>query len=267
MKHPQILNKLAARHLVQAIDDDLARLTRRAMAYKKHQSIADELNYILPQLLLRWNCVLNATDEVPDSYKQKTEVALATLLHKYGFADTDITDKAIQAIDALNNAVVLSDSFYHQSGKIKNFLQSVPVPLSRKPSLPGNTTFYRAKDVVSIQLDGRFYAAYIHKLANPNESPVIEFYEGVFDSPPTLDALKNTKATGQVYNDGIERISKFSVAGMKFMPDLANQIQLISACVNEPPSNKHLADSVGLYTMRDLFEIQEVIVKMFHSGK
>jgi len=87
MTHQQILDKLAAKHLVQSIDEDLARLTFYAMCYYKENNIGQQLSYILPKLLLRWNCVLNASDAISNHYKWKTVLALSVILHKYGFAD------------------------------------------------------------------------------------------------------------------------------------------------------------------------------------
>lgn len=266
MTHQQILDKLAARHLVQSIDEDLARLITRTMSFAKHDKkiAANPLVYFLPKMQLRWDCILKADDrEVTDNYRQTTTLALAVNLHKYGFADKSITGDAIKSIDALNKSIALSDDFFRKSDEIKNFISSPPVELKRKPTLPDSTTFYRPKDVVSIQIGKKYYCAYIHKLSNPNESPVIEFYDRVFDKVPALQMLENIKAKGQVYNEGIERISKYSVAGMKFLPDLANQVKLVSACVETPPSNKDLQKSVGLYTVSDIFEIQDDIKRLF----
>ncbi|PSL49481.1 hypothetical protein CLV51_101815 [Chitinophaga niastensis] len=267
MTHKQILDKLAAKYLVLSIDEDLATLTFYAMCYDKHHSIDNQLSYILPKILLRWNCVLNADKNISANYKQKTILALAILLHKYGFADKQITEKALTAIDDLNNAVALSDDFFRKADEIKAFINTTPVPLKKKPTTPENITFYREQDVVAIQLDGKFYAAYIHKLTGPNESPIIEFYDGTFDKVPALEELDGLNARGQVYNDGVARVSLYSISGMKYLPDLANQIQLISACVEKKPSNNHLAKSVGLYAMSDLFEIQDTIIKMFNLVK
>lgn len=266
MTHQQILDKLAARHLVQSIDEDLARLITRTMSYAKHdKKIADNpLASFLPKMQLRWDCILKADNaEVSDDYRQKAILAIAVNLHKYGFADKSITGDAIKAIDALNKSVALSDDFFRKSDEIKAFISSPPVELKRKPALPDSITFYRPKDVVSIQLGKKYYCAYIHKLAGPNESPVLEFYDSVFDKVPTLLMLENIKAKGQVYNDGVGRISKYSVAGMKFLPDLANQIKLVSACVETPPSNKDLQKPVGLYSVSDIFEIQDDIKRLF----
>ncbi|WP_149208119.1 hypothetical protein [Flavobacterium johnsoniae] len=260
MTHQQILDKLAAKHLVKSIDDDMARLTFDAMCYEKDTE--KQLSRILPQLLNRWNCILNA-DEISNNYKQKTILVLSIILHKYGFKDDTINKKAIDAIDLLNKEVVLSDDFFRKSEDIKQFIISPPISLKRKPSIPESITFYRKGDVISIQLENHFYAAYIHLITRMNESPVLEFYNGVFDKIPTWDDLKDLSAKGEFYNSGIERITRFSVYGLKYLPDTANQIQLIKACVDNPPVNPGLKESVGAYSVINLFKLQSVITKLF----
>ncbi|MGN7864654.1 hypothetical protein [Chryseobacterium sp. 22458] len=264
MTHQQILDKLSSKYLVKSIDEDVARLTYYAMCFEKDHN--SQFEYIFPKLMLRWNCVLNADkNTVTDHYRLITILALCIHLHKYGFADKDLTAEALKAIDKLNEAVVLSDDFFRKSEEIKKIISSLPVPLKRKPSIPENITFYREKDVVSIQLGNRFYAAYIHRLTGVNESPVIEFYNGVFDKVPTIQELEKLNAKGRVYNDGTERISHFSVSGMKFLPDLANQIKLISACVEQKPPHQHLEKSVGLYIVMDIFKLQDEIKSIFKT--
>ncbi len=264
MTHQQALDKLAAQHLVQSIDEDLARLTAYVMAVYKNEKPDSLAKKVLTPLLLRWNCVLEAGDETATPiYRQKTILALAILLHKYGFVHKEITAKAIKAIDELNDGVVLSDDFFRKSKEIKTFISSAPEPLKRKPGMPDSISFYRAKDVIAIQLDKKFYAAYIHRLARPNESPVIEFYNGVFSQVPAMAELQGLTAKGAKYNDGVERIEMYSVSGLKFLPDLANQVTLVSACVSEPPSNKQLEKPVGLYTVSDIFDIQDTIKQLF----
>ena len=261
MTHQQILDKLAAKHLVKSIDDDLATLIFDAMCYEKNDT-SKQLSYILPKFLNRWNCIINS-NEVSNIYKQKTVLALSILLHKYGFTDTEILSQAIISIDELNKSIVLSDDFFRKSEEIKKLLNSLPVPLKRKPTVPESITFYRKTDVISIQLENRFYGAYIHEISGTNESPILEFYDGIFDEIPTFNQLEKLPAKGQLYNDGIERVSLHSVYGMKHQPDLANQIQLIRACVDNPPSNSHLKESIGLHTVSDLFTIQKTIKEMF----
>lgn len=266
MTHQQILDKLAAKALVQNIDEDFARLTAKAMTYAKHDAkIAENLTcYVLPKILLRWDCVLKAENaEVTDNYKRITILALAVILHKYGLHDSEITERAMDAIDALNRDVVLSDDFFRKSDQIKKFISSEPVALKRKPSLPDNITFYRPNDVIAIQLDQHFYCAYIHGHSRPNESPIIEFYDKIFDKVPEIQELQKLPAKGQLYNDGIKRISKYAVSGIKFLPDMANQFKLIHSKDEIPPSNTHLEESVGLYAIMDLFSMQNEIKRLF----
>ncbi|MCC6287799.1 MAG: hypothetical protein IT249_07930 [Chitinophagaceae bacterium] len=267
MTHQQILDKLAAKHLVQSIDEDLARLTFEAMCFDKNNYIDNQFNYIFPKLMLRWNCILNASKEnVTEIYRQKTEIALCVQLHKYGFADKSLVAQSLKAIDDLNKAVVLSDDFFRKSDEIKSMISSMPIQLKRKPTIPESITFYRPQDVVSFQLDNKFYAAYIHELTGVNESPILEFYNGIFDKVPTMKELDKLTAIGQVYNDGIERVSHYSVSGMKFLPDLANQVQLISTCVEKQPSNGHLKKPDWTSTSSDLFKIQETIKQIFNHS-
>ena len=265
MTHQQILNKLAFSQLSQAIDEDLARLVIRARALRKGGSITDISSYVLPKILTRWNCVLLAENGLAEFYKEKVALTLAILLHKYGFSDKEIIQKAIFAIDVLNDEVVLSDDFNRKSDQIKDFITTIPKTLKRAPSQPENITFYRAKDVISINIDSKYYVAYIHELTGVNESPVIEFYNKVFNKKPKIEDMSGLKAKGQNYNDGTTRKSYFAVYGMKYQPDLANQIHLMKSCHDSEmlPENGHLEEAIGLYAIMDLFNIQDVIRKMF----
>lgn len=266
MKHSQILNNLASDDLNEAIDDDVSLAVLDSMTgywneYLEPESIASRA---LPLILARWNCVLQSTntDEVSELYKAKSFVIMAVTLHKYAIVDAHITQQAIKAIDLLNDEVALSDTFYRQSPDIKTFLQTEPKPLKRRPNSLKAVTFYRANDIISIQLDDKFFMAYIHTLIGANKSPIIEFYDVVFDHQPTLvDIKKNNIAFGQSYNDGTTRKSCFSVTGLKFLPDLSNQVHLIAACASNSlkPDNQHLGDSVGVYTSLDVLSIQSII--------
>lgn len=264
MTHQQILDKLAARHLVQSADEDLARLTWSAMTSHKNKSTNEQIENLISKLLSRWNCILTTNDkDVSEHYKQKTYLTLSVLLHKYGYKYDAITNNAIKAIDLLNKNVVLSDDFFRKSDEIKQFLATEPIPLKRKPTIPESVTFYRPKDIITIQLENKFYGAYIHSLTGPNENPIIEFYDKVFDKIPKAEELKKCNAKGALFNDGTKRIEKYSVSGMKFLPDLSNQVKLLSSCENECPSNNHLEKPVGLYSAQDIFSIQRIIRGVF----
>ncbi|MEP2279465.1 hypothetical protein [Maribacter sp.] len=268
MKHKQITDKIGFQQLNESVEDDLIRLVTRGMALKNGGSLDDIESYVLPLMLTRWNCVLKAETGLVRYYKEKVYLTLATQLHKYGFSDKHITEKALEAIDLLNDNVVLSDDFFRKSPKIKEFLKTKPTALKRKPSRQKNITFFRENDVISINIDGTYYIAFIHKLIGVNESPVIEFYEQVFNRPPKLEDIKIKKARGQQYNDDIIRASKFAIYGMKYQPDLANQIHLLSASENSTmaPDSSHLEECVGVYTVSNLFTIQDTVRKMFSES-
>jgi hypothetical protein len=261
MTHQQILDKLAAKHLIKSLDEDLARLTFTAMCYEKDTE--KQFSYILSKLLNRWNCILKADNKISDNYKQTTILALSILLHKYGFKNEEINKRAIDAIDFLNKKVALSDDFFRKSEEIKQFIFSDTIPLKRKPTIPDSYTFYRAKDIISIQLENHYYVAYIHEITGVNETPILEFYNRIFDKIPNLKQLENLPAKGEIYDDGKERVSFFSISGLKYQPDLANQITLISSSAENKPNNNHLKKSIGQYETSDLFDIQDTIQSMF----
>lgn len=257
MKHQQILDKLAARFLLQAMDENFARAVSWAMLSKGMTPEPEQK--VWTQIQNRWNCIFEAPkSEVSDLYKQKTIVAIAVVAHKYGMSIEAIREKAFDAMDKLNKAVALSDDFERKTPEIKQFLQTPPEPLKRRPALPENITFFRPEDVISIQYKGKFYAAYIHEDMGVNEAPIIEFYDAVFDEVPTLQMLENVPAKGRS-----EYIQKFAVVQMKYLPDPANQVKLIASAIKTPPKNDHLEKSVGEFILSSIFEIQRDIEWMF----
>lgn len=258
MKHQQILEKLHAK-MAEAIEDDIRRIVFTLMCSRKLTTQG-----VLNKLMPRWNCALDAEQsEVSENYKEMLILSLAVLLHKYGLLNQDITQKALSAIDRLNDKVALSDAFFHQTDKIKELINSKPIPITKKPWPPkNNITFYRAKDVISIQLGQKYCAAYIHDNQH-NQTPIIEFYDAVFDSRPKWEDIKGKKAKG----NSKMNICKYSIAGMKDLPDYANQIHLVEANISQTPDNSHLTQDVGLWTVSDIMDIQESIRGIFGNNK
>lgn len=254
MTHKQLLDKFAAKHLAYSIEEDISRLVFNAMNGMEHGWVEDPLTYILSRLLLRWNSLLK-DHHTSKKDKHVTELALAVLLHKYGFADHAITDSAINAFDQLNETAVLPEELRRKSNSIKNFLLSKPIPLKKLPVIPDSLTFYRAGDAISIQLEDKFYAAYVHEVKPGNECPVIEFYDSVFKRRPDFKDIEKLQAKGEKQHDGIH-MSRFAVYGMRHLPDPANQIHLIKTCVNKKPSDVHLKEPTGLYSAEDIFSLQ-----------
>lgn len=262
ISHQQALDKLAAHHLVQVIEDDVASLTSTAMSYAKHDQQMTVAGYVLPLLLGRWNCVLNASnDEVSPGYQDKTALALALLLHKHGIAEPAITQRALQSIDKLNAAVALSDAFFRNTDAIKALLTSPAQPLKKRPSTRDSLTFLRARDVIAIQLEQYYYAAYVHEITGFNAYPIVEFYHARFEHRPDMTAVQGCTAQGETYNDGKTRVSLHAVIGMRHVPDLANQFHLIATGIAEKPDQSRLAASVGLHTISDLFQLQGMMRK------
>lgn len=270
MTHTQALAKLAADTLVQTLEEDVARTLSRSFALGRHDAAiaADYGAHVLPALLRRWNCVLQADDAKATAlYRHKAALALAIVLHRNGIADAGLNAAARTAIDQLNAEVALSDDFFRKSAQIrKDFLDTPPAPLKRAPVQPDSLSFYRAADVVAIELDGRFHVLYVHGCASTNQSPIVEFYDAVFDRLPQIGELAGVRAKGRRYNDGVERVSRFSVAGMKFLPDPAGQLTLVKACVETPPDTGHLQKGVGLYTVSDILRLQADMDAMFGPG-
>jgi hypothetical protein len=262
MTHQQILDKLSAVYMVQSIKEDLKRLTYDAMSTDRQNCIG----YILPRFLLRWNCALSTKKDIPVSYKHQAILATAVVLHRNGFTDETITTEAIKAIDSINEEKILSDDFLHKSERIKEMITSPPIPLKRKPSLDRITTFYKPNDIISIELEGRFYPAFVHRLTDTNESPVIEFYNGVFDQVPRFKEVVKLPAKGEVYNDGVERIRHLAVFGMKFTLDPAKQVRIIGSSEKRKPANQHLEKPIGSYAVTDLFRLQDIIKRMFETA-
>lgn len=267
LTHTQALAKLAADTLVQTLEEDVARILSRAFALGRHDAAisADYGAHVLPPLLRRWNCVLQAGDAKATAlYRHKTVLALAIVLHRNGLADAGLNAAARTAIAALNDAVALSDDFFRKSGQIQQeFLDTPPAPLKRSPAMPDSLTFYRAADVVALELEGRFYALYVHGCAKTNQDPIVEFYDAVFDHVPQIGELAGVRARGRRYNDGIARVSRFAVAGMKFLPDPAGQLTLVKACVETPPDTGHLQKADWLHTLSDIFTLQAEVDALF----
>ncbi|MEU4500474.1 hypothetical protein [Streptomyces sp. NPDC024089] len=255
MKHQQILDKLAARGLVRAMDEELARWVKHRMSPpgRTHTEVEQD---VIPPVLLRWRCLFDAED-VGTAAKDIARVALATLLHKYGFQDPGTTAGALRAVDGLNGHVVLSDAFERRSPEIKKLLESPPVPLTRRPRTSRALTFLRTGDVISFQLAGRFHAAFVREMSGTNEFPVIEFYAGTFTRPPTWADLSGRPAAAD------RGRSRFGVVGLSHLPDPAHQVRAVEAQDPHPPHGEDPRPGEGLWRLSDLMSLQEDVLRLF----
>jgi hypothetical protein len=254
VRHQQILDKLAARGAVQALDWEVAHRVRQQM-YARPAAREELACKVIIPILARWRCLLDGDDALP-SRKNVVRVALATVLHKYGFQDADITAQAVTAIDELNRDVVLSDAFERQSDDIKKFLSAPPLPLTRKPSVSRPTTFLRAGDVLSIELGGRFHAAYVWGVSGFNETPRLEFYAGTFTEPPTMSDLMRRRAARPAAH------ARLHVSGLTYLPDPAQQVKAVAAAYPEGPRGSESAHGPG-YTVTDVISLQQHMAALF----
>ncbi|MFF7279500.1 hypothetical protein [Streptomyces griseorubiginosus] len=247
MRHQQVLDKLAARGIVQGMVEDVARWTAGQMAYPG-RSHAEVEKAVVPPVLTRWRCLLEDADATATD-KNVGWVALATVLHKHGFHDSAVTARALASVDELNRHVVLSDAFARQSPAVKALLRSAPTPLTRRPRRPAAVTFLRPGDVVSIRLADRFHAAHVHDLHGANEFPVIEFYAGSFTGPPTMTQLTNRPAARA------DAGARFGVVGLTHLPDPARQVLLLASQHARPPHGGAPRPGNGLWTLTDLLDL------------
>lgn len=251
--HSKILGYLASNVLIKAMGEDF--------------SIA--ISHCLPSqmqyLQNRWDCVFLADDsQVSPHYKAKALIAWATFCHKYAVTafdtQSELNAKAFSAIDQLNDDVVLCDKFFHASPRIKEFLETPLVSLTRNPSVGEHITFFRKGDVIAFELNKKYLVAYVHYIIQNYTAPTIEFYDGIFDELPTWDMVQSLRAEGIYrYNDGIPRSNKFGVHGLKYVQDPANQVHLIASNIQAPPNNNHLQPSVGEWVLTYLPRLLELL--------
>jgi hypothetical protein len=263
MKHLQFLNKLS-RSLVDSISYDVSRLTARQMLFgKPHAQVASS---VISPALLRWNCVLEAADgEAASGYRDQAALVLALVLHKHGFHEPSLTGLSLAAIDRLNAAAAPGDGFVRASGELKTLLRTPPAPLARRPSIRKDITFWRAGEAASVQVGKRFHAIYVHEVADGREAPVVELYDFSSDRRPAARDVSGLPARGCRYKDGVDRVKRFCVYGMRDIPDPANQFHRIVGSVAAPAAG-HLGEAVGLYAMSDVFRLLEDIRDSFSYG-
>jgi hypothetical protein len=238
VKHRQVLDKLAAAAHVRAVEEELARWVGWQMLGPVPKTTAQLAAAVIPPVLARWRCLLDAADTAP-ALRDKTWVAVATLLHRYGLSDATVTAHALTAVDELG-----------LTPAVQELLLTPPVPLTRRPRQPRATTVLHAGDVVAVQLDGHFHAAYVREVHRTNEYPIVEFYAGRFTTPPDLADLDG-RAAAQPRGR-----ARFGVIGLNHLPDPARQVLAVASGQLEGPRGGDPGPADGLYTLSDLFTVQ-----------
>lgn len=262
MNHKKLLGYLPD-DLVEPITHDVARVTAWEMLgpeKKPHEVLTAQ---VLKRVFLRWDCVLQGPrDDASPHYKDLVCLTMAAVLHRHGFHDEALTQTALEAVDRLNEQVVLSDTFERNSDAIKALLTSPPIPLVRRPPFDKNITFLREGDVLSVQIGEWFYAIYVHSILGNHEAPVVEIYDFASRQRPEPEDLRHCKAKGQRYNDGTMRIAQHAPYGLRDVPDRARQFQIIASGFPAPRVD-HLQPSIGLFAVSDPFTLLEDIQRAF----
>ncbi|GII04206.1 hypothetical protein [Planobispora takensis] len=122
-------------------------------------------------------------------------------------------------------------------------------------------TFLRPADVVSIELDAAFHAAFVLQLHDDKggQCPVIEFYAGRFPLPPTARQLAGRPAAGGVRF----RHARFSVWGLTHLPDPARQVRLVARGHPDKPLSAPSRPGEGRYTVTDPISLQQSMMTLF----
>ncbi|CCN50871.1 hypothetical protein MADA3029_p0110 [Vibrio nigripulchritudo MADA3029] len=231
MKHAQILDKLAAKHLVSCLETEVLLAVESALVTLRYDADTNVSYHVLSALMPRWR----ARQDDPIF-----QVALVVLLHKYGIAEPDTTTSGVNAI---------------------RLLCDPPTPLNRRPKRPAPLSFYRPGDVVVFFYQGVYISAYIDGDVGVNEAPILEFYEGVFTTQPSYEQLASLRAYGVANpEDGIHLSrSRYAVFHMTYLPDLAQQITLIASGIEQGPRTDHLKPSLYAYVVSDILRLQTLL--------
>ncbi|CCN38716.1 hypothetical protein VIBNISFn27_p10177 [Vibrio nigripulchritudo SFn27] len=223
MKHAQILDKLAAKHLVSCLETEVLLAVESAL------------------VTLRYDADTNVSYHV--------------------LSAPDTTTSGVNAIRLLNQNVQLSDAFARQESRMIRLLCDPPTPLNRRPKRPAPLSFYRPGDVVVFFYQGVYISAYIDGDVGVNEAPILEFYEGVFTTQPSYEQLASLRAYGVANPEDGTHLSRsrYAVFHMTYLPDLAQQITLIASGIEQGPRTDHLKPSLYAYVVSDILRLQTLL--------
>lgn len=249
-------------NIVAALDTEIAAHTSWIMTVRKGGFATGGLRELVDQIAGRWQIALDGA-ETPDSYRQQTRLALALLLHKYGWQDARLTKQALAALPML--APQLPEAFERVVARIEDHLRSPTVAPQRRPARIKHAPQFRPGDLLAVRHAGKVYCAFIHEIerdGSGNQYPIIEFFSRVFDRVPSADELKGVTAQGHRYDDGVWRADRYAIIGLDRNPDPAGQIEVLTTNLACAPDGSRLGASVGLYAIRHLFRLPEIIADL-----
>ena len=125
-------------------------------------------------------------------------------MHRYGWAVPEFVEGSVAAMDAMV-ARIQPRGFERLAPELRPLLESPPKPLKRQPNRPPITTQFRVGDVLSIHHGQHWRGGYVVDISNDKSGmyPVVSFFDGTFDSPPTHAELAACVAKGKRLNDGL----------------------------------------------------------------
>lgn len=254
MNYTTLLNNFSTPFLQRAIEEEIIRLTFMAKIATKHKrATADkEIEQIKHSLLRRWNCLFisKSSKGISAMYKAKAWVTLATVLHKNGYADAVITDNAIRGLNLLYGGrfELLTE---HQDKKIQqaiDFLSKPPAFKNKIPKPKSAVTQYRARDLLSIEIEGAFYVALVVGIETLHQHPCLQLLTQVFSEKPSIADIKNWTFQSE---------REYMVCDLHYLPDPANQFQLIDSQVNIPTERWNSE-------ITDIYRLTDKIVKEYN---
>ena len=238
MTHKSILENFSFRFLVRALEEELGAILFRAKCYRHLKTPEEELNYILEQLLPRWNIMFDSKD-FSEVYKYNTYITMATYLNNYGYQNDGITKKAVAGLTKLKN-----DEFgllpAHQYKKAEKAIALLEAPVAyhtKKPGYKATVTQFRQGDVLSIKCKGFYYAAIINEVTDVYESVSVCTYEKIFEDEPTLSDLQNIPFLKDIH----------SISNLNYIQDPAGQFKLIENIKWEPIKYSLIASKIDEY--------------------
>ena len=273
---PRRFLKHLPQRLVTSLDEEVACYSRWWLAGRKHSKSTAEHDRqaLLAALRFRWRFDdSDLTEDVQHdlaggaapSEPGDLILPVALTLHRYGWPVPDLIDDADRILHRLAASDLLPSSFDRLVPKLRATLEAPPKPLNRKPPQKPNVTQYRKGDLLSVRCPDGFRAAYVHETAHSGGStcPVLSFFDFLSPQAPTVADLHEVPAKGERLNDGQDHSVRFGVFGLNYLPDPPSQITVIAASCDTAPSEEHLEERIGLWTVERLVNLGTTIGGLF----
>ena len=191
---------------------------------------------------------------------------IALTMHRYGWAVPECVEGSVAAMDAMV-ARIQPRGFERLAPELRPLLESPPEPLKRQPNRPKITTQFRTGDVLSIRHGQHWRGGYVVDISNDKSGmyPVVYFFDGIFDSPPTHAELAACVARGQRLNNGLVYPARHALFGLSYAPDPAGQIEVIASDGGSPPDESHLEKPRSISTFSYFCDLHRILEGLWAS--